>query len=138
MIQLTQIEQSRAHLALCRALGVTDDPQNARERARRNYAHCASHDPTMLREAGLLATSLTEYAQRDEFCFRMSEFAVAADDLEMAKCAAGLIGAVHIGRGIWSTAPNENAPHVSVPPTLLRDYLEDWACHLPYDEEPSG
>jgi len=138
MMEFTHIEQSRAHLALCRALGVTDDPQNARERARRNYAHWASHDPVMLREAGLLANALMEHAQRSHFCFRMSEFAVAADNLDMAQCAAGLIGAVHIGHGIWSTAPNENAPHMSVPPTLLRDYLEDWACHLPYDEEPSG
>lgn len=137
MMQFTQIEQSRAHLALCRALGVTDDPQNARERARHNYAHFASHDPTMLREAGLLATALTEHAQRRDFCFRMPELAAASDNLDMAHSAAGLIGAVHIGRDVWSTAPDENAPRVSIPKTLLRDYFEDWACCLPFDDESS-
>ncbi|WP_204113637.1 hypothetical protein [Shimia biformata] len=135
MMEFTHIEQSRAHLALCRALGVTDVKQNARERARHSYAHWASHDPTMLREAGLLATALAEYAQRSEFCFLMSDLAVAADNLEMAQCAAELIGAADIGRGVWSTAPDKNAPRTSIPPTLLRDYLEDWACHLPFDEE---
>lgn len=134
MMQFTQIEQSRAHLALCRALGVTEDPQNAGERARHSYAHWASHDPIMLLEAGLLATALTEHAQRRDFSFRMPELAVAADNLEMAQCAAGLIGAIHIGRGIWSTAPDENAPRFWIPQTLLREYLEDWACYLPYDE----
>jgi len=135
MMEFTQIEQSRAHLALCRALGVTDVPQNAVERARRSYAHWASHDPNMLREAGLLATALTENAQRSEFCFLMSDLAVAADNLEMAQVAAGLIGAIHIGRGVWSTAPDENVPRVSIPKTLLRDYLEDWACYLPFGDE---
>lgn len=137
MMQFTQIERSRAHLALCQALGVTDEPLSARERARHTYAHCASHDLTMLLEAGLLATALTEHAQRSDFCFRMPELAVAADNLDLAQSAAGLIGAVHIGRGVWSTAPNENAPHVSVSPRLLRDYLEDWACCLPYEDESS-
>lgn len=137
MMEFTQIEQSRAHLALCRALGVTDDPQNARERARHSYVHCASHDPTMLLEAGLVATALMEHAQRRDFCFRMPELAAASDNLDMAQCAAGLIGAVRIGRDVWSTAPSENAPHISVPPTLLREYLEDWACCLPYDDESS-
>ncbi|RBW58441.1 hypothetical protein DS909_05605 [Phaeobacter gallaeciensis] len=137
MIQFTQIEQSRVHLALCRALGVTDDPKNTEERARHNYAHWASHDPIMLREAGLLATALTDHAQRADFCFRMSELAAAADHLEMAQCAGELMGAVHIGRGVWSTAPKKNAPRVSVPTTLFRAYLEEWACHLPFDEDHS-
>lgn len=137
MIQLSRMEKSGVHLELCRALGVTDEPQNRKERARSSFAYWMSQRPSTCREAGLLADALTEHVQHPDFCFLMSELTVAAGDREMARCAGELIGAIHIGRGVWSTAPTEIAPRTSIPLTLLRDYLEEWACHLPFADEPA-
>lgn len=138
MMHLSKIERSRAHLALSRALGDGGDPEGAAARARQSYAYYASHDPTMLAEAGLLEEALIDHFQSRQFCFRMSELAIAAGNLDLAECAAGLVGAARISRDVWSTAPNAITSPASIPRTLLRDLLELWACTLPFDGAPEG
>ena len=135
MMQFSRIEQSRAHLALSRALGEGDGAQGIAARARQSYAYWASHDPALLFEAGLLAEALAGHAQRQDFCFSISELAIAAGSLDIAECAAGLIGAVRVNRDLWSTAPTSVPEYLSIPKTLLRDLLELWACSLPFDDD---
>ncbi len=87
--------------------------------------------PEALAEGLLLASALREHAGNGSFSFAMKELAKTCDNLEMAESVGRLVGASHIGRGVWSTAPGQNAQRVDIPPHLFRDYLEEWACYLP-------
>lgn len=137
MMQFERIEQSRAHLALVRALSVTEEAcETAEGRARSEYAYVAACSPKRLSEALLLANALQEHAGCQPFRFMMKELAVTCDDLELAESAGRLLGAVHIGRGIWSTAPDQNAQRIDIPQGLFRGFLEDWSGYLPASNCP--
>jgi len=132
MIGFNRLQQSRAHLSLSRALGITQEaPETTNERALAEYAYVASRSPESLAEGILLASALREHAGQGSFSFVMKDLSTAAGSLELAQSAGRLIGGTHIGRGIWSTNPDQDAQRVEIQPHLLRDYLEDWAGYLP-------
>lgn len=136
MIEFSNMQQSNIHVALANALGVTSEPlETSKERALAGYAFAASRSPEPLAEAILLACALRGHAGKGDFCFVLKELTVAANSLDLAETAAGLLGAVHIGKGIWSTCPNENVKRVDIPAGLFRTYLEEWACCLPVGAE---
>lgn len=133
MIRFDRVQQSRIHVALVDALGVSPtSSKSAEQRALEEYAYAASKSPEALAEACELASALRKHAGRGSFCFKLKDLAIACDSLDQAESAGRLLGAVHIGQGIWSIAPDQNVRRVEIPEQMFRHYLEEWACHLPH------
>jgi hypothetical protein len=140
MLELTNLERSRSHVAFANALGATN-PTTPEEIKRAALAFLATHDPQALGEALSLAECLDAHFCEHPGPHRFSLHAVArlVDDRGLAKNAAQLMGARPHGKGDWTTAgPGEAGNMVTLPPSLWADWLADRAAEARADAKKTS